>query len=373
MVTFEEFNMKKLIILGIAAIALLAASAMAGDYHYGTQLVCNECHVMHYSQSHDYAGNNHQAGLANGPNEYLLRNKVNDLCLSCHDGSSHVPDVLGDNSGTAVRLAGALNKDDGSVLGYPKEDGHSLGFVGTTWPGKGAADSSSFSGEGLECTNCHSPHGVAGGYRNLNKLTITYAIGTNDLTKDVFERDATHQFMGATGEKHYDLSNVDYNEPNGTGSKYADMCKKCHADFHGALGGDEVGGSIITSGTNAGKYEGFHRHPASDVNIGALGGGHSSMYRAAGSTSPVRGFASKAYRVKVMSQSGTWGTDGTAWGSTGYPTDLTPSCMSCHKSHGNQNPFGLIYATGTAPIGENGDGQYQDLCKQCHGQGYQLP
>ncbi len=98
------------------------------------------------------------------------------------------------------------------------------------------------------------------------------------------------------------------------------------------------------------------------------------MRRAASGSTPIdRGFAMKAYRVKVLSTSGAWGDQGTPLyppASGTLPTDLTPSCMSCHKSHGNQNPFGLIYATGSAPIGENGDGSFADLCKQCHIQGY---
>jgi predicted CXXCH cytochrome family protein len=366
--------MKKIIILGIAAVAMFAATALAGDYHKGADLVCNECHVMHYSQSHDYAGSPHQAPMANGPNEYLLRNKVNELCLSCHDGNAWAPDVLGANTagGATTRLAGALNWNNGSTLGYLPETGHSLGYTGTTWPGKGGS-TQTLPTDGLECVNCHGPHGSMTSYRNLNKADVTYAIGTNELTKWVFETDATHMTGGATGANHYDVSNVDYNEPGGTGSRYADMCKACHADFHGALGGAEVGG-VIPSGKTL--YEEFHRHPASDVNIGALGGGHSAMRRAASGSTPIdRGFAMKAYRVKVMSQSGFWGAQGTPLyplqtGQTALPTDMTPSCFSCHKSHGSTKPFGLIYATGGFDFGENGDGIYQDLCKQCHIQGH---
>jgi hypothetical protein len=45
--------------------------------------------------------------------------------------------------------------------------------------------------------------------------------------------------------------------------------------------------------------------------------------------------------------------------------------MSCHKAHGNQNSFGLIYMSGTGTVTEEGDDgvQAKDLCKQCHVQG----
>ena len=41
--------------------------------------------------------------------------------------------------------------------------------------------------------------------------------------------------------------------------------------------------------------------------------------------------------------------------------------MSCHKAHGNTNAFGLVFQTGAANPGENGDGtQAKALCGQCH-------
>ncbi len=46
---------------------------------------------------------------------------------------------------------------------------------------------------------------------------------------------------------------------------------------------------------------------------------------------------------------------GSATGYDGTDTELTPSCMSCHKSHGNQNAFGLIYMVGTGTVTEQGD------------------
>jgi hypothetical protein len=68
-------------------------------------------------------------------------------------------------------------------------------------------------------------------------------------------------------------------------------------------------------------------------------------------------------RVKVMDSQGLW--NGTAADNT-----VTPSCFSCHKSHGNMNGFGLIFMTGTGTRTEEGDGGvYKDLCRQCHVQG----
>jgi hypothetical protein len=102
----------------------------------------------------------------------------------------------------------------------------------------------------------------------------------------------------------------------------------------------------------------WYRHPTADINIGTIGGGHSSLSR----------FKGNLYRTKVMTNSDDWGTQGTAI--TNAVTDYTPSCMSCHKGHGNQNAFGLIFATGAVAVNENGDGtNYRQLCGQCHGQG----
>ncbi len=344
--------MKKLILLTLGLVGLLAGGAFAGDYHTGLTLQCQECHVMHFSQTHGYNANGggNFTALGTGPNEALLRNTVNELCLSCHDGQLWAPDVLAAPTGTPTngREAGALNRDN--TAPYFDATGHTLGSHdvapgGTFTPGT----------HGLECVNCHQPHGrtlTIGGvvnnlYRNANVWVagtptaafMTYAIGTNNTTKDIFERSA------AMGGDHYSPTNVDFNEPSPTGSGYGTYCKQCHTNFHGS-----------STDANMNDGTGFIRHPTADANI-------------SGTT-----FSSKAYRLKVMSSTGNWGpTDGSAW--VGAPTDLTPSCMTCHKGHGNQNAFGLIYATGTVAFGENGEAGalYRDLCRNCHTRGTPLP
>lgn len=329
-------------LIGIVALVIcVPALVAAGDFHSGASLVCSDCHVMHYSQSHGYNadGTGFFTPLGGaGPHHYLLRNEVNELCLTCHDGSSFAPDVYGTNSNSYVRQGGALSKEgDGH-----EADGHTLNSTATA-PGSNPAWSSA---AGLECTNCHFPHGstswrnLAGNQGNYSSQgrtysLVTYATGTQDLTKDVFQTAAGPMSV------HYAFSNVQFNEPDQTKSAYAFWCQGCHTDFHGAKGGPEVGGAT---------GEEWLRHPNADANIGAMGGGHSSLSQFSGLTN----------HVQVMSASGV------------IPSaDNTPSCMSCHKAHGNQNAFGLIFMSGTGTITEQGDDgtSVRSTCRQCHRQG----
>jgi len=347
--------MKRRLIWTVAFV-LASGVALAGDYHTGTQLICSDCHVMHAQRTHNYSGGG--SPVTYTPTHYLLKGPVNDTCLSCHDGTG-VSDVLG-NGFDANRSAGALNQVGAVVdLVYSDYMGHSLGSTDVA-PGGSFQNTG-----GLNCTDCHHQHGYAGfgttdvagnsvtnAYRNLvasGGKGVSYAIGTNDLTKDVFE----------TATLMHETINVNFNEPSTTDSGIATWCGSCHGDFHGAVGGTEIGGI-------GAPPEEFVRHPNATVNIGDLTGGHSSIAT----------FASKLYRVRVMSPTGDWGTVGTALDNSGgaYNNVLTPTCISCHKAHGNARPFGLIYADGTgtatAGPGENGAGTgARDLCKQCHVQG----
>ncbi len=338
--------------IAVALVVVAAGPVMAGDYHYGINLICQDCHVMHYSQQHGYNPNgsgNFTALGAGGPYEYLLRNDINDLCLSCHNGQGFAPDVFEAHGNGYVREAGGLNEVGGDGQ-YPPPTGHTLGATDVA-PGGTFTNA-----EGLDCADCHAVHGrstlpAPGSYRNLygpSAVSVAYSRGdvegTNDLTKWVFE-DAS---AGATGN-HYGYNHITFNEPDQTKSMYGDFCKGCHTNFHGNVGGTEIGGT----GTPAVE---FHRHPAGGVNIGAAGGGHSSLTR----------FAGKVNQVHAMSPTGQ-----RAGGYNGTDTGVTPSCMSCHKGHGNQNPFGLIFMLGTGTITEQGDAgvDARNTCRQCHGMG----
>lgn len=345
--------MRKVVVLAAALVLVAAGITTAGDYHYKGTLNCNDCHVMHGSQMHNYlpdaTGNPTAIGGA-APYERLLRNTETALCLSCHNGQSFAPDVLEANGGTAPTLgrqAGALNMNNAGL--YWNEHGHTLG---STAPAPGGTWSNP---EGLWCGDCHMVHGSSSSltrlvnsnsYRNLRgpsgqvtpRQGISYAVGTNDLAKDVFERSAT------AGGDHYDIGNVDFNEPSADSSYYGQFCKICHTNFHG---------NSLDANMNDGSD--YIRHPTAGENL---------------SSSQMNHFKNDLFRIKVMSPTGDWGTQGVAW--TAAPADLTPSCFSCHKGHGNQRAFGLIYpdSAGTVAIDEQGAGErYRDLCKSCHSQG----
>lgn len=318
----------------LVMLAMGGSPARGGEYHKGTLLICSDCHTMHDSQSHNFDGTAPAVPTlpAGGPFPHALKDTINNVCSTCHDGQSFAPDVIGANTGTHVRAGGALPT---GVAPYEEFKGHMLGSTAVAPGGTFSAPT------GLSCINCHSAHGNTN-YRNLrpSSIPVTYAKDTNDLTKDVFLRGWT---LGAIAT-NYAASNADFNEPVSTKSAMAAFCKNCHTNFHGA-----ATDANMNNGTN------WLRHPTANAEL-------------AGSNLTMFSNASHLYRVKVMSPSGNWGTQGAQF--TGAPTDLTPTCVSCHKAHGNQNPFGLIFATGAVDITEEGDGVgVRDLCRQCHNKG----
>jgi hypothetical protein len=300
-----------------AALASGATSARGGDYHAGDSLVCGECHDG-----------------ARTP----VRSGINALCLSCHGTSKRkAPLVTGTSRAGTARQAGALNGIGSSL---PHATGHTLGAAtpapGGVWaPGPG----------GLACTDCHAAHGDPAQYRNLvlrpgtasGDRRVSYVVApADDRTKDVWIR-SSRDTLG-----RFASENVRFNQPDPGRSAYAEWCQGCHTDSMEANSprkGDGV------------RDRAWLRHPTSGITIGADGDRHSSFVR----------WASLPNGVQTLSASGRWPSP-----------DNVVSCMSCHKAHGNRNPFGLLYAAGRGEPTEEGDtggSRLEDTCHQCHVEG----
>jgi doubled CXXCH motif protein len=368
--------MKRLIaVLGTLGLMSLAASgAVAANYHTGTDLICSDCHTAHASQSH---GNGDSRGapfdnvtIVGGPHEYLLRNEVNALCLTCHDNSPGAPDVMGANTGKysgQLRQAGALN-EAGSA---DENNGHSLGWLGPVPGADGTTGPTTFAGsDGLECTNCHAQHGSATQYRNLLNRAGSLSNGAainftgKNLTfelKDPLTTATNTKDVAIRADHDYNQLDVEFEEPLQTKSAYGAWCKTCHTNFHGS-GGDLNMGSISGGVVQAGGTP-WLRHPAADVNIG---GATTDSMTFVSSLAVYRQHAARGsgHVAKVMDANHLWSGDATT------DKTITPSCFSCHKGHGNNNPFGLIFMGGNSTISEEGDGgNYRAMCHQCHAQG----
>ena len=118
--------MKFRIITFTIALAVLWLSAFAGQWHVGESLSCQDCHLQHATQDGE--------PLPGGPySTMLIEASVNELCLSCHDGTDPTaPDV---QSPVTMYSAGSTGESAAGYFGQNGVDnprGHGLGFGAVT-------------------------------------------------------------------------------------------------------------------------------------------------------------------------------------------------------------------------------------------------
>ncbi len=306
-----------LLIVAVCVVAS-ASGAEAGEYHVGPTLICADCHRA----SGDTSASSGLGRLKAAPNE---------VCLSCHDGQRGIPDVYGDdvNAVQAPRQAGALAT---GAAGYEDWKGHRLDSPGPppggAWP----------PGETrLECVSCHAPHGNAN-YRNLggrlpSPPSVSYLVST--IPTNVVDVRIDLPALPPVGERvasgFYSPARTYFNRPSAAVSAYGAFCAICHAEFH--------------SPASTGLGSPFRRHPVDVVGLSPPTAGR---------------FNSHPNKVQVLAPSNS--------ATAVYRGDASPSCMTCHRAHGNRNAFGLVFMKPTGPVTEQGveGGVARDLCVQCH-------
>lgn len=385
--------MRKLTVVMTALLAIVAVPLMAGAYHAGSYINCSDCHTMHASVHNNlvdgsaapdtpsaatydsgnaaYLNKWLPSGTQGNPLDSLLKEEVNTLCLTCHDNQTFAPDVVGANGGTAyVRSAGALRTGTtggghklGSIVAPP---GYDYARIGAT------ADTYVAGTEGLECASCHAVHGSQGIFRNLGPyqwgsagpsgfratLQPTEAVSTTfDATKDVNIGYAGPYVPGDTANfaGYYGAGAIKYAKSNPAGAAGANQvsnridafCGACHGAFHGGADKNRSA-TTFDANINPGGL-GFVRHPTATITMGSS---NASTYNNA---------AKVGWQKAPLYLTGTATTD---------VQNSTPGCISCHKAHGNSNPFGLLYI-GAGALTEEGSasGTFVNLCHQCHGMG----
>ncbi|PWB75568.1 hypothetical protein C3F09_02045 [candidate division GN15 bacterium] len=320
----------------------MMGSASAFDvatYHRGANLFCSQCHTMHASETH--------AGLASEPGAYprtytpqpkLL--KAADpvtLCLTCHDNQAGIPDVVGaDVNGLNERAAGLFGMAD-----MPNDNGHKIatGIDPNVLCERCHADpnnvrdASGFVTASVSCIDCHNPHGN-GRARNLQWASWPggeYPFGY-------------YVRPGSTGLSRYESSNIGYPAPNGTnfaveGVEVTNMCIDCH---HAIFNNTDIDTTHV-------KHPVYNSEWAerNTISQGDAGGSTVSSHWISGSGA---GFL-QTPRVHYVVR-----------GATDFATSTTVAatngvfCLSCHKAHGSNEPFGLVFHW--TPGGEG--------CDQCH-------
>lgn len=376
---------------GLFASALVAAgllfgvaTADAAEYHNSAKqtLICYDCHTMHASVNQGFSASDpyndgrgvwaDPAGDPNGNVHLLKGDGPSATCMLCHDNQTFAPDVVGVNTNSGVvphRSAGALTTGSGDYEDYK---GHTIGSMDEA---PGSSGGYTVGEHGLECNSCHAQHGGPGDpFRMLASWGPpngpTYSIGTSqDTTKDVWVNTSTVTVgNGSLDADYYSYDTITFSrDASGTNAIVGDVCGKCHNQFHGGLGSEEISGEVnktdpVSGGTIG---VGFTRHPASYVTLGDSHGSNRDDYL--GGT----------HKTRVLSNE----QDLIANNPTSTTEEISPFCLSCHKAHGNQNPFGLFFLSQSATaVNEQGGyaaGQdtssipvgFRNLCGQCHGQG----
>ncbi len=319
--------MRKLLVL--LAITLLPFAAMAGEWHIEGNLLCQDCHLQHASEEGQE--------LPGGPYSYLLlKNTINELCLSCHDGSDPTaPDVQAPVQMYQSTTSGHSAAGFFGTTGIDNAMGHTLGLPLTTPLQAGGALMT------LNCASCHAVHGNTN-YRNLlydpanRGDSILVTDGTDLFTLVAPDRPPT--MAGSVAA--YDADNVGYKQ------NYSAWCASCHDQL-------EINATALPPAH-------FNSHP-SDVSMNAFVGEYHAdpihWTSGIGEGFPDIGDGTDYGIPRVPFQAPT---------SVDFTTSIEPAetnevfCGSCHIAHGGQYEKALRW-----PYYEGGNA-FLAGCQQCH-------
>lgn len=316
-------------------------TSATSTYHSGATLRCSDCHVMHESKQHPIGEELSPDPFGGYPQQFVGGPKLLktpdpiDLCLTCHNGQTGIPDVMGaDVNGLTERSAGFFD-----AVGTRNPRGHSLDR-GQSIEGSALCDRCHFGGTfataSVTCIDCHNPHGN-GRARNLQ--WASYPGGEPPF--------GLLEAATATGLQRYEASNVAYGTDNTDNLReVTNMCVDCHHVFTGEYYTDPDG-------------NGWHnRHPSYESE--RLSTNNIAQGAARGTTDPAHwatgagvGFGATP-RLRFVNDGAVNFTDAMVVD----PAKNGVFCLSCHQAHGNSHSFALRWDPAAAIPG--------DGCDQCH-------
>lgn len=335
----QIYRLVPIIALPAIILTIHGARVEAGEYHVGDQNICSDCHILHASKESETWT----------PTARLLKNSAGEvaLCMSCHDGTDpQAADVVA--AGTSLSplstVTTAYTSKYGSSAGFFQTDylaainpcSHDLmPNVSVTAP----LSTSYTKAGGLVCSDCHDPHGTPN-YRNLRSDPNSGHPGSFDILVGTQVKETTPfdpQLPNA--DVVCDAGNISFYAQNNVN----EWCADCH---------DKL--SSNSAGSSPAHFKG---HPTG-IEIGTVYLHTNLANWQSGVQGPATGFGSDVGdsapgipRVRYGSPTGS--NTITNFGDRVF-------CLSCHKAHGSQYKYGLVW-----PYHQSSADMLSG-CQQCH-------
>lgn len=318
--------MVKTSLLWLSLTLLIVGSATAGNWHIAGSLKCGDCHLQHASS---------QLEAPTGAFSFMLkRNSVNELCLSCHDGSDPTaPDILQ----PITMYNGTVSLESGAghfaSAGIDNPNGHTLGIPFVT-PLQGVATTIE-----LNCANCHAVHGN-GNYRNLEHDPAKLGADIQ-----VIEGVDVMVLQSPSDPPVAGVSSLAYERDNSAyiTDQMSIWCASCH---------DQL--SNNATGVLPAHFNGHPNNVA--LNEQAIDSHADALHWVNGTGEGFTpGTGDGIARIPYLSPM-----------ASSYQTARIPrasdkvGCISCHKGHGSVNQRGMVW-----PYFEGGATSLAG-CQQCH-------
>lgn len=230
----DQLKYRLVIALAVAATAaaLWVGSAFAADGPHGpftsTPLTdkCAGCHRAH-------------TGLTD---TFLVELDVKSLCLSCHDGSGALTNVVDGQYGAGATAPSLNGGGFVNFKGKPTTSSHSIdettnqswGYQDALRGNLGALHRGTDFAYEVTCTTCHSAHGSADNYRNLRTRVdvkpSTLPAPAPTLPTGPLKPGSTKLTASLIASGTGNPSNDYITEAWGTGTSY--FCRNCHNNYY---------------------------------------------------------------------------------------------------------------------------------------------